>query len=120
MTTRANLDPFVQGDDLVFDLNFRDDKDNPINVVGDILYLTLKSNIDFEDAQAEMQVIKNIVSDGKAEYGLVEFKVTRAQSNVRAGSYHFDFQWIKNGSGSGEVTTEFLGTATVLQGVTKA
>jgi len=119
MTIIANLTPFIQGDDLTFDLKFKDDRGDALNVVGDTLYLTLKKDINVEDSDADMQVVLNVVADGKAEYGLVEFKVSRVQSNIPAGHYQFDYQWVKNGSGGGEVTTEYRGIATVLQGVTK-
>jgi len=120
MSTKANLPPFVQGDDLIFDLRFTNDFGDPLNVVGDTLYLTLKTDRDVDDNLADMQVIKVIVADGKAEYGLVEFHVTREQSNIPAGTYHYDYQWVKNGSDEGKVSTEFSGIATVIQGVTKS
>lgn len=116
MTQLLDLDPIVAGDDVSFDLRFIDVNGDPLNVAGDVLYVTFKSDISESDGNADMQVIYNVPDDAYTQVGVVTVPITKTDTNIAAGTYNYDFQWVK--SASGEVVTEYLGKVKVLKGVT--
>jgi len=120
MTILSDLQPFVQGDTLVFELRLTDDNGDPLDVIGDVLYLTLKRSKDDSDEDAVLQKILNIESSELARFGVVRFVVSAEESNIAHGTYHYDYQWAKTQSGAGEITTVALGKVLVLQQVTRA
>jgi len=115
----GDLKPFVQGDDLSFDLRFTDDDGEPISVVGDALYFTVKENLDDADEAALIQITRQLDDDGMSNVGLVTFALSREDSNIKAGTYHYDFRWLRNASGDGDVNTQYRGNVTVLNAVTQ-
>ena len=121
MTNIVDLEPFVNGDDIDISLRFIDDDDGVnIDVGGDTLYLTFKTNLNDSDSNAALQIIYTIPFDTSTAVGVVNFIATSEQTSILAGTYFYDFQWVKTVSGGGEKNTILYGKAKVLDGVTKS
>jgi len=120
MTVKTDLNPVVTGDDLTFTIRFNNDDGDPLDVVGDQVYLTIKSTLELTDAEAELQIDYLIPDSGSTRAGVVTVPVTKTDTAIPAAKYHYDFQWTKNASGAGEVETVQIGYITFIEGVTKS
>jgi len=120
MTAVRNLEPFVNGDDINIELRFDDDDGSHVNVVGDTLRLTLKDDISKDDSGAILQFVYIIPDNDFTKVGVVSFDIPSATTDIKAGTYHYDFQWEKTVSDLGKKVTPFIGKVKVLQGVTRA
>ena len=116
MTIFADLQPFVQGDDLEFNLRIKDEYGDPVDVTGDTVYLTLKTDVDGDDGTAVMQIVHVVPASEESTYGIVNVDVTNAESKIAAGTYNYDYQWV---TAAGKVTTVALGKVKVYQEVTQ-
>lgn len=120
MTIFADLEPFVNGDDLQIDLKFANANAKPIDVGGDNLILTLKTSPADSDENAVLQINYEIPQDNYTAVGVVTYIATSSQTDISGGSYYYDFQWTKTMSDNGKRETIMLGKVQVTQGVTRA
>ncbi|MBF0141096.1 MAG: hypothetical protein HQL74_12560 [Magnetococcales bacterium] len=110
---------FVRGDTLPIPIEFYDFKDNPLDITGNVLWITLKKNVSDRDADAVFQ--KRIVcpenTDSMNGTGLVV--LTSAETKLlNPGVYLYDIQHVIPGDPP-VVSTPMSGTIKIHPDITQ-
>jgi len=104
----------VRGDKWVIEFIIQDPSGNPINISGNQYWLTLKSDINLSDNEAEVQVGPVLPSNSAS--GEVTIIVDSGITEVlEARSYKYDFQEVES---AGTVNTLVIGKIRVVKDVT--
>lgn len=121
MTTIVELPDLVRGDDVTYMVAITDESDAPINVVGDLVTMTVKKNTADPDIVAVMQNKVRVADATDGQGGIVYIPFTNAQTDVLNDIYNYDVQWVRDvsGTGTGEVVTVIMGTLKILKQVTQ-
>lgn len=70
------------------------------------------------DADADALILqRKIPTDPSAANGVVVFQLDAADTNIVAGSYPFDVQWVRTSTGNSETITVMTGSFKVTQDV---
>lgn len=106
------LTELIRGDTIPFKLTLSIDG-NPISIVGDKIYFTLKTNKTDLDASAVLQYSYTYPSNADTLAGIGDFHVpASSMAEVAPGTYYYDLQWKRNVSPV-EVYTISLGQVKV-------
>jgi len=91
-----SLTEIIRGDTLPFTITMSIDG-NPVSIVGDTIYFTLKANKTDLDASAVLQYSYTYTSNTNTLAGIGDFKVpASSMANVPPGTYYYDLQWKRN------------------------
>ena len=103
-------------DDTIISFTFKDDNGNPIDITGFIIFLTVKTDPEAQDADDTNAVIKETVSSHTdPTNGLSEMSISKTDSDVTEDIYFYDLQFRDSG---GNITTFLHGEFEVRQDVT--
>lgn len=115
---RLNLPDQVRGDTWQFQFTMQDSSGTAIDITSNQYWLTLKSDIDFLDNQAELQFGPFEATGMDATNGILNLVIVPAYTDpLDIGSYHYDLQEVDT---SDDVRTLLLGKVRVKQDVTLA
>lgn len=114
MTCVTNLPPLVRGDTVPIEINITDVNGSPVNITGDLIFFTLKTDRTQSDAQAALTLKFTVPTGPYAVAGnvVITLKSTDTAA-LAAGKYYYDIQWVKAGTPP-IVKTIFMGTVVVL------
>lgn len=112
-----NLENQVRGDTWVIKLSLKYEDGNPVNIVGNKYWFTLKNSKEDLDTSSVVAVGPIEVVGDDALNGLVTFTVPSSQTEITPKTYHYDIQEVALG---GRVSTLALGKLKVVQDVTLA
>ena len=115
MVSQVDLNPLVRGDTWTNKFAFTDANGAVIDISNFVYWMTLKSNPEKDDAEAEAQT--SVTATGTdAQNGIVYVTFSAAETaTLQPGKYYYDLQQVNNG----EVTTLLLGKVKVLRDITK-
>ena len=105
---------FVRGDDVTYNLQFKDSTGTPINITGWKVYFTIKLNIDDPDTAAVLKV--DVTTHLDPVNGRTQIKLTNVQTDILEGAYRYDLQVKKT---DGTINTIMLDGMKVLADVTR-
>ncbi len=114
MATLQNI-TIYRGDDVTFQITFKDNSGTAVDITGATLYFTAKTNNDDADGSAVIQSSNSTLSD--PSNGIGEAVLSNSDTDVTPGKYFYDIQIITAG---GEITTAMIGKVTVKQDITLA
>ena len=117
-TKNCNLPDIPRGDDVIIPLLFVDTDESVIDVSGDIVTITFKSDYSFEDSEAELQYIMNVGNTTDTQAGIVDIPLSSVLTTIDIREYSYDIQWKRVASGSGGVHTAYLGTVNIIRDIT--
>jgi hypothetical protein len=103
-----------RGDELSFNLIFKDTNDVAIDITGWTIFFTLKLNKD--DSDSEAVVSKTITALTDPTHGTTLVTVPHTEVNTLVGPYYYDFQFVDQ---SGNVRTITSGAVTFEKDVTR-
>lgn len=106
----------IRGDDWDITVTMTDENGNPYDISGNQYWFTLKSNIDYSDIQAELQVGPITSGSPDASLGILNFTVSGIYTkDLEAKTYNYDLQEV---SLSGRVSTVLIGKVKIRKDVT--
>jgi hypothetical protein len=115
---RLNLPDQVRGDTWEFQFIMEDSSNSPINIDTFQYWLTLKSDVDLADNQAEMQFGPFEATGANAIAGILDLVIIPTYTdNLTPGTYNYDLQEVDS---SGGVKTLLLGKVRATQDITLA
>jgi len=102
MTHELNKNPVqeTEGDTFTRDINFRDDSEDPIDITGWTIYVTVKRDLDDDDDDAVLS--DDVTSHDNATNGETSFSFTASETEGLDTIYYFEVKYEDN---SGEVNT---------------
>lgn len=113
--TQLDLEPLVRGDDWTIKLTLTSGG-APIDLTGNTYYFTLKSDIDYSDLQAELQVTATSGSPDAAN-GILYIVVDKTDTDqLTARTYNYDVQ---QKDSIGNIKTILIGKVKVVKDVTR-
>jgi len=118
MTTQINLPDMIRGDNITYEISITDMADAAIDISGDEIYLTFKKNPKDPDILAEIAYASTVPTDANSVLGVVFIHLMDTATDIPAGDYYYDVQWVRDVSGAGEVVTLQIGKVKVIQHVT--
>jgi len=114
---QQDLPSQARGDTWNFKFLIQDVSATPIDITGNEYWITLKSNVDFTDPQAELQVGPLAVEAGNASRGILNITVPGITTNtLNPGTYHYDLQEVDS---NGTVSTLLIGKIRVKADITR-
>ena len=117
-TKECDLPSIMRKDDIVIPLQFKDEDGDTLDVSGDTLYITFKSDDSLDDSEAEMQYQMTIGNTSLTQAGEVDIPISSFLTSIPVGSYHYDIQWRRVASGANETHTPYVGNVTIKQDIT--
>jgi hypothetical protein len=91
MARIPDLPDIYQGNDVTWDLTFKDSAGSPIDITGSTIYFIVKTNQSDTDANAIMA--KTITVHTAPASGESQLVLTDTDTNVDAGHYYGEFQF---------------------------
>ena len=115
--TTSNIAPLIRGDTRKIEITITDEFGNPVDISGDTLIFTLKTDLALADSLATLQVVQVLPSDALTLAGVATLVISATDmATVPPGKYYYDIQWVTDGSPI-EVTTIDYGVVPVLADV---
>lgn len=119
MATQQNLPDWVRGDTRKLRVTISDSVGATRLVSGDKLWFTMKSDPEFTDAQAEVQVSYVIqAADVTAEEAFITVNATDTDS-LEVSSYAYDIQWQLDSASPQEIYTLSFGSVNITTDITR-
>jgi hypothetical protein len=112
---RANLPDQARGDTWSFQFLMEEGNNTPIDITGNQYWMTLKSDINLLDNQAELQFGPFEAVGVDATNGILNLVIASVFTEIEPGSYYYDLQEVDS---SENVSTLLLGKLRVKQDVT--
>ena len=118
MTCNTNsIEPLIRGDTRKIEITITDEFGNPVDISGDTLIFTLKTDLALADSLATLQVVQVLPSDALTLVGNATLVLNATDmATVTPAKYYYDIQWVTDGSPI-EVTTIDYGVVPVLADV---
>jgi len=107
--------PLIRGDDYVLKIVVTEEDGSVIDITGDNMYFTVKINKSDLDADAVFQAVDVIPAGADATAGIHRIQIPNTLS---VGTLHYDVQWERTVSGTGNIITLRIDTFSVAQDVT--
>lgn len=80
----------VQGDTVIWQITFKDADNQPMDISGWDLYLTLRDTLDSASATFQ-RIVKSTVVDGTSGVGVISISSTDSAA-IPAGKYYYEFK----------------------------
>jgi len=109
----TNLPSIVAGDDRTYSINITDRNDEPRDISGWTIRVTLKERKTDTDSDAVIK--KDVTSHTAPTEGQTEFSFTSTETKGLDGTYFYDIQITDS---NGDVYTATIGSVKFYQGVT--
>lgn len=106
---------YTQGDDVQFDLTFTDSNDNPKDITGWTVWMTVKEEEAAPDTEALVQ--KEVTSHVDAANGETAVKLSSSETDDLSETHYYDVQVKKD---NGNIQTIQKGFITFQEGITDA
>jgi len=114
---QQDLTSQARGDTWNLQFLMQDSNGNSLDVTGNQYWFTLKSNINFSDQEAELQVGPLSVPAGEASQGIVNISINGGLTTLLTpATYNYDLQEVKN---DGTVSTLLIGKIKVRADITR-
>jgi hypothetical protein len=86
----------IRGDDEQFELTFTDIDGDPIDLTDGTVFFTVKENLD--DSDDDAVITQEVTSFDAPETGVATLVLTDEQTDIEAGQYFYDIQFIDENS----------------------
>jgi len=113
MATQA----LIRGDDYVLKIVVTTEAGGIIDITGDKMFFTCKTNKNDPDNLAIFQVTDIVPAGADATAGIHRIQIP---NTLEVGTLHYDVQWKRDVSGTGNIITLPIDTFSVAQDVTLA
>jgi hypothetical protein len=114
ITAEENLNPVTSGDDVIYNLEFSDDTDSPIDISGWTVYLTVKE--DHDDSDEDALVNTDVTNHDAPTEGKTSVKITQSETEDLHGAKVYDIQIQKS---NGDIRTVLSGSVYFEKDVTE-
>jgi hypothetical protein len=96
MSTQIDLEDWVIGDAKTFRVVCTGVNGDPVDIAGDLLLFTVKTDLAKTDAQATFQVKETVPDDDNSENGIGYLEIDHIDSVKPAvGSYYYSLRWVR-------------------------
>jgi len=112
MAIRTNLE-VTRGDTKSYQLKFKDENGNAVDITGWTVYFTVKRKVNDTDANAV--IVKNVTSHTDASAGETVIALSCTDTNL-IGNYYYDIQFKTDDD---SITTPLEGTITFKKDITQ-
>jgi len=105
----------IRGDNYVLKVAVAEADGSVPDIAGDTMYFTIKLNKTDKDVDAIYQLVETIPAGNDATAGIHRFQIP---DTLAVGTLHFDVQWERVASGTGNIITLTIDTFSIVQDVT--
>jgi len=118
--SETQLESIVRGDDTILNITITDPNGLEVDISGDKLWFTVKSDPKEADQLAPLRREMIVPTDADSALGLAKMQLTSEDTDINSGLYQYDLQWQRIVSGNSEIITPQYGKVRFIQHVTHA